>query len=346
MQCVNCGFENIPGMERCVRCQGVLNFDEVAVAPPRATRFRWRSRWSRLWNPLRINPAMLWSAIPRWWPATLDLYHIPWESVIWSVVPGLGHIRMGKRLTGWLLLAGWLVMIMLAVLTFGLEWFGWLVAGAVAIHAVAILSFLGTILADQGLFYRFMLGLLLFAALRWLVYGSVGWLSERFYVSVPIGVTMAEGLINEGDVLLCQGPWLHSGGYRRGDLVVHRIPASPYMDGFMVREGTGLDRVVGLPGDHVQITNGQLLVNGQVPPPDELPLKANSGFPKLNGFELRLGSGEYMIFPSWLKMEQPHYVNLQALVTHLSHVTGTNILGNVVYRIHPWSRFGRIGQKQ
>lgn len=83
-----------------------------------------------------------------------------------------------------------------------------------------------------------------------------------------------EPTLHTGELLLLlkYPRWLHawhlSGEYlRRGDLVIFKAPAdSPYAyeTVYGVRHRPyNVKRVIGLPGDHIDITDGQIRVNGQ-----------------------------------------------------------------------------------
>lgn len=78
----------------------------------------------------------------------------------------------------------------------------------------------------------------------------------REYVAVPVSIT-GDSMMDtyqDGDVVLCtRFDYLFSGP-ERGDVVLCNV------DG---RDGMYVKRVVALPGDYVEITNGMLTINGQ-----------------------------------------------------------------------------------
>lgn len=336
MQCVNCGFENIPGMKACVRCQSSLALDAVDVAPPRASHHRTGNTLRQWWNIVRLRAIRLPDVLPRWKRTTVDEYAVKWEAVFASIIPGVGHIRYSNKIVGWVLLTAWICFLIGALLTSGLESSPWLLALAVAIHTIAVTSFLGPLLTDSNLFVRMVFGLLVFAAIQLGMYYPADLLAERFYSTFPVRNLGDNRVIKDDDVLLCEGPWL-AGELHRGDLVVYEIPRT-YGHGVAIQEGYGIDRIIGVPGDRVQIVKGTFTVNDQPVAPELLPLGALTGW---DGLSLDAGDG-CVIIPTLLPLQVHGNVAFQQIIAELSTVPRSRILGRVAYRIRPWSRFGPI----
>jgi hypothetical protein len=221
MQCFNCGFENIPGSQLCVRCRSSLGLGDVAVVPPRAPRYRWETRLRQAWNGTASAADDWWQRRPRWRPASLG--GVPWEAVAWSIVPGLGHVKLGHKLAGRLLLAAWLAAVLLSLASMGTTWQPWCVIGAVGIHAFAILSLLRPGLNGRTMTATAAFGLVLFLGLRWVVYGSIGWLAGQFFAPLPVAGMLPGKLVQDGDAVLHEGPWTRPDTLHRGDLVVYRV---------------------------------------------------------------------------------------------------------------------------
>jgi hypothetical protein len=107
----------------------------------------------------------------------------------------------------------------------------------------------------------------------------------------------------------------------------------------VVRDGFGLDRIVGVPGDYVELKKGRLLVNGQPPRPEEMPLGRTT---ELVDFAFRVGRGQYAIVPSRLDLAIYGKAQAVPILQQISLVSDDDVLGRVVLRLRPWSRFGRI----
>lgn len=328
MQCANCGFENLPGMEMCVRCQSSLRLGSVAVEPPRASRYwsvnRWRRTHNRLGDYLRET---------RWWPFLKRVAAAGPSALI--VLPGLDLIRHRHRLAGAGMIAGWLLCLVMMLVHGGHGAGQWWLGLAVLLHTFAIIYALRGARV-QGLVTP-MLGLGVFLLLRVFVYSPAGVMLEQFYRGFPVNNIGTGHEIENGDVLIYPGPRLADRPLQRGDLVIYRT--KEFRGGHMViPAGYGLDRVVGMPGEQVTIKNRELRVNGRKVPVGFAPL---GGWVSLEGLSMTAGPDEYIIFPSALMMMG--YVKFrEEMMLHMSTVKRSELVGRVVFRTQPWSRWGRV----
>ena len=111
----------------------------------------------------------------------------------------------------------------------------------------------------------------LFFTVQLVFYSPSQWLLNRVASVVCIPAGTIGDTIFRGDGLLVEGNWLRPDSFSRGDLVTYHI--NPVADnGLVVQPGTGLDRIVGLPGDTIELDKGILKVNGADLREDELPL--------------------------------------------------------------------------
>src|SRR3990170_57308 len=112
MQCWNCGLENFPGAQNCARCSSSLLLGEIVVEPPRASSLHASTRLRRIWNRLALQLPdfrALWAQTHILIPDAVE-----WRAVLWSIIPGLGHLKTGRRSIGRVLLFGWLGFLFLA----------------------------------------------------------------------------------------------------------------------------------------------------------------------------------------------------------------------------------------
>lgn len=337
MQCMNCQFENVPGITHCVLCQSTLNLDDVAVAPPRASRWALGTAWHRRWHALRSAMRAIRRACLRKYTTTYT--PVRWEAVVWSLIPGMGFIKYGNKLTGHLLLGGWSLMFLLFLVELGRVSGEWCLAVAVLLHAAGMLAFLGAELSWHGVITRALLGILLFVGLRFVLYQPVFALARGLYVPMQVQGLLAGSIVENGDTILYEGRWLRPEAFQRGDTVVYEIHAvAGHM--YYLQGGFGLDRVVAVPGDRVDMRSHVLYVNDQ--PADDAQLPLGKGNMWQMEDPILLGPGEYLIFPSLLPMWIHGRLDTQHILRSLSLVNGDDIRGRVVYRTHPWSRFGGI----
>jgi len=334
MQCISCGLENIPGLNACARCQSLLDFDGVAVLPPRA-RTRWRTRGRRLWNRLK-------SAVPRPPPIPASLRPVVFHSLVLgalarSIIPGMGHRSLGHRRLGNAILATWLLLLLGSVL-FMQSWVGEsCFTGAAAIHSFVILTHFGLNLGYEGLVTRAAFGLMIFAGVQFALYAPLRAGAGNLYAPMRVTNLAPSTLLSNGDLLLREGAWISKRPYERGALVAYQL------NGFYTYatlNGFGLDRVVGVPGDRVQLEEGTLLVNGSPVPAACLPL----GPLPLTQLDATLREGEYLIIPTLLKItvENLNRQTVDRFMAQISHVREDQILGRIIYRLAPLARRGPI----
>jgi len=184
MQCWSCEFENIPGMQRCARCGGALNLDGVSVIPPRASGLRLATATGRLWHRLS-------EALPRLPPLTARLSFllpeaVPWGALAWTLIPGVGHIKLGQRRLGWPILSAWLFFLLLSLFSLATNWTGLFLACMATVHAFALISILGANLAHERLPMRLLFGLFVFLGFRILLYYPVQRLLGQCLFPLPV----------------------------------------------------------------------------------------------------------------------------------------------------------------
>lgn len=340
MQCANCTFENMPGMKACVRCGSTLTVDELLLEPPRASCGRVGTRVRRLLNPLRttlahrlpLNSPLQWLLPGR----------VSWVAFVLTIIPGLGHLQMRRRTLGWSLLGAWLASLAASVLTLGTDWHGPLWYMTIAAHCLAFSLLFAGSLAASGIFTRLLFGALTFAALALLVYGPITAVASSFYKFMSVPRVCANAVVSESDVIVYEGPRLRPESFSRGDLVVYRMERV-MGDGYYIAGGFNLDRIVGVPGDHVRVVGGEVFVNGRSLDAGSRPLAAC----RLETFDDVIQPGHYIIVPSVLDLRAPGIGPkgrrvAQYLLSTVSNVKHENILGRIVYRVRPWSHFGEM----
>jgi signal peptidase I len=215
---------------------------------------------------------------------------------------------------------------------------GWLLALAASIHVSALLSLLGPALVNWTTGRRVLLSLLLFLGLRVGVYEPIAGWAGRVYSMLPLTGFTPGTYVQDGDVLLYEGRWQRPATFQRGEIVAYRVRARQ-RGGVMAAEGVGLDRVVGLPGDHIRVNAGTLRVNGGRAPGPRSPLGPMTRMPDL---DFTVPQGCYAILPSRLQMAVHGNPQVNLMFGELSCVAAEDVWGRVVMRVRPWSRFGRL----
>lgn len=338
MQCLNCGFENMPGLSRCGRCESPLTMEAFSVEPRRASALRVGTHFEQLLNVarrlIRIPLNYKW---PRWVPRS----YAPqlWPALTRTIIPGLGHLRIGNRVAGWAFFIIWSIFVIGGLITFPSDTTVWLFSGAIATHAAAVASVFAEDLSYQGFAMRGLFGILLFIGLRQLVYVPIDLLFEQFLIPFAVPERFMQGpVVLAGDGVLFEGPLLRTGEFQRGDIVFYSIADLGGRE-YYLREGYGLDRIVGGPGDQVDVRNGRLFVNGVTPSAELSPLGPATSVPDIF---LRLGATQYAILPTRIPVAQASASVRQQFFQAVSTVDVTAIHGRIRWRLQPWSRFGKV----
>ena len=133
--------------------------------------------------------------------------------------------------------------------------------------------------------------------------------------------------LNAGDVLLVDRMAYRFSTPKRGDIIV-------YKTGDDKKASTHIKRIIGLPGETIQIKDGQILIDGET-------YQEDGGFPAIENAgvaetKVALDSGEYFVLgDNRNNSEDSRYADM-------GNVKKRNIIGKVWFIASPWSRFGFV----
>jgi len=334
VQCLSCGFENLPGLTACGRCASPLDLRAIGVEPPRAGRGRIRTRLHQLLIRARnAGRALRQLEITRQGPPEV-------RALAASLLPGLGHVLTGHRVAGLTFLVLWLAAAAAAVVHIASRRQYVFLVVMLGLHALALFTLAADSLRLMPPVRRIIGCVALSGVLGLGVYGGAGWLITGFVQPVDIGrAHLKPGLLRAEDGLLVGGRWLRPRQFERGALVMFEV--RPY-EGLQNRIGGGVafDRVLGVPGDAVAIDGSRVLVNDRPPPRDRGPL---STLPPSDGLPRRvLGPREYFIIPSQVGILAHNAVLHHSAMEQLTVIPYENIRGRVWWRVRPPERWGPL----
>jgi signal peptidase I len=147
---------------------------------------------------------------------------------------------------------------------------------------------------------------------------------RMFCREVEIADSSMEPTLSNGEVWLINRMAYRIGTPQRGDIIVFRTESD---------NGSSLHvkRVIGLPGETVQISNGQMLINGETYKGDEFPSVLDPG---LAADPVTLTEGEYFVLGDNRNgSEDSRYASV-------GNVDESMIVGSIWFCVHPVGKIG------
>ncbi len=336
MQCASCRFENMPGTRNCARCGSSMELTTqvIDVHPPRARRWSRPARKfsrtkyalsSRVSSVLARAQAVRFDRTGNAPPLTLDL-------AIRLLIPGWAQFHLRRPGRGYVFMIGASIAAIIAILFVGTG-YGSLALGTLfSLHAASISD--AIVAPGCSMRENMANGIMVYIVLGLLLYLPSIWLISR--VAVPYHIQQDIAPFQEGDVLLVRP---HA-TWKRGDIVTYsrngggeRIEIAP-LGGehrYVRLDGIGIDRILGIPGDHLSSNHGVLTVNGS--PLSYGPI-LHVGMPS---FDVVVPAGRYFIWPSVAATS-----GADAVLIGVADTPAENVTGRVFFRSYPWSRAGFI----
>jgi hypothetical protein len=337
MQCSNCGFQNMPGSEECGRCRTSLGLATAVldVHPPRASSAR-----KRLRRMIPAGRALYQARDALQTDIVADQARrargalAPLPPLILFLVPGLSHLYLRQPIRANLFFWSFFGCLLWLLLFYGSTSPGFWLGMAFSVHSSAVLDIITQTFAAVETRERIIRSLVVSAVLGVLIYLPIFLVIGQ--VAQPHQVETWLGKFAPGDVILVN----RRHAPQRGDVVLYRIDQTLGRAGYGGRErvyqyytGENIDRILAVPGDHVQSLETELLVNGEPSlwqPLNQVPLPS--------GLDITLGPDFYLIFPSGapgVNSARGGPSNWQVG----SGVRRSDIIGRAYLRSHPLSRF-------
>jgi hypothetical protein len=345
MQCANCQFENMPGVDACGRCGASLRLASAAVDvhPPRAGRWAKRVRrtvpWLSLqWHNIRrpASPGIDWS----WINVHLDV-SLP-AILIRMIVPGWPQLFLHRPRRARVFFFGWLAALFLTFLLAG-TFFGSAMFGiALSLHAASILDVLldpRALSTQRTAFWA----LVCPAFLAFAIYLPIGRLIGM--VATPQVILINSPPFVAGDVILYNPSAFRNSRPQPGDVVLCnpqaiRIPLPVPAHMAIERQGLQIERLLAGPGSKVEWADGRLTVDDQ--PAEWMPLTVEAMPEK---FSIVVPADSYLLVPPPLAYRDidNRFITAGGLAFRApATVTRNAILGRVYFRSQPFWRMGRI----
>lgn len=141
-----------------------------------------------------------------------------------------------------------------------------------------------------------------------------------------VGQSMTPALTNQDVLMLNKAAYIFREP-KRYDIIAFKLKEDT--DGYF-----NIKRIIGLPGETIQIKNGKIFINGNVL--KDLPFDDLIMTEGLAASEITLDDGEYFVMgDNCNNSEDSRYVNI-------SNISEKEISGRVFFRISPRSEFGTV----
>lgn len=268
MQCPQCQFENMPGLDRCFKCGSVLaEQGQIDVHPPRMPA--WKKPWRSLARSLRGRRKGPSIATPKAEPRRVpddQASDINWLAfgrvvmyVLASIMPAGGHIVRGEGRRVRLHLLLWLVLVGLWLCFYSGIVGAMAMAAAIALHAWMITDLPREERVEGGLRRgSFMIGLCL---VLWLGYTGLARAALWHFDFVPATFAVEAVGIEQGDTILVARVTDPNRQLERGTLVVARIQVITNNNYFRDTV-SAFGQVIAVGGDKVSVSGRTFKVNG------------------------------------------------------------------------------------
>ena len=194
----------------------------------------------------------------------LDRIHLPegmppGAFVLSIVLPGYSFFVLGRRLYGLAFVGAYVLAAIVFVVALGYALGGLAYGLLISIHATSIVYLEGKWLRDSEFLHRLGIALCTLAGVWGLMYAPVVGFAQRHLV-MPV---------RRGERVMVVHCGVNLYTLKRGDWVAYTTPGNQDLDvggRVIVREGMGLQQVLGLPGDHVRFTKEGVLVGDKLFP--------------------------------------------------------------------------------
>jgi len=269
MKCPQCDFENVPGQQRCFKCNSLLeNTEIIDIYPPRMSHCKKPFRYIR--RVLRSNriPEMPKTSIAT---KTYIQQYQPFAMVL-NIIPPLGYIIKGRfHEIKWLFLA-WIMSLTISIFLYGDTLFNITFAIAVALHIKMFLDF--SLKKNLTQLTHKIVAIIIIFLLLMTCYISVGLLIFRHLGLQRSSIAIPSKNIQKGDGLLTS--LATQNDIKPGDIIIFK----PYSIGQYQRQritafagsNNACGQVIALPGQTLELKDNHFNVDGQTLDPNNFPI--------------------------------------------------------------------------
>ncbi|OQA76423.1 MAG: Signal peptidase I U [bacterium ADurb.Bin243] len=277
MDCPRCGNELLPNSRHCIECGSELDDKIIRLAEAEKKR-KEKSSFGE----------------------SSDLLKLSFFSIIY---PGLGHAFYLREFKAGFLFAALFTALLIAanyfVGTFYIDMplliAAYLVYSFAPVHAFRIYRIKFNFRDDYAFrssvfFFRYFV----VVATALIFLGAYSNYQHYFYYVTQVNSAIYEPVLKKGDRVLAETGRKSDYGIRRGDIILFSVTRGVYAGNFLNVSGEYFEKVIGLPGERIKISGGEIYINGSRIEKKFHPLNKNAVF-ALNNTEAASGAGEYFV---------------------------------------------------
>lgn len=305
MQCPQCGFFNLPETAQCVQCGNSLQAEKpkgVDIYPPRANKWQKKLRKVKHFYQLEQGLHRLYTV----WQKN------PWLGrMLVGMLPGLAYWWRGLCYHGLLLTGIFWGALVGVIYFFGSSYGNLFLALLLGVHVYSMIRATGDWFLLRPLRQRFQISFAVALFLLLLVYTPLNLLRLHFITELTIATPTGSSLLQRKDMLLIKrcSPQNVSKGQLVSFILERQLIRAHEL--YLLPETLLVDRILAGPGDTVEFTPSEILLNGEALPEHLYPVSRES-LPQSGKFSVP--EQHYFIYPSWLLQLPIRYKVQQSLV--------------------------------
>ena len=338
IKCTTCGLENLDHVTVCVECGNPLihnnaNNLESLHTPPRAGKYKklrlFLYKIRRNTGALNIDKRL--SEEESFSLRKFFLGLGDYKGMMASIIPGLGHFTQKRFFRGLIFFTLWVFLILLGIFFYGRTFSSFCFGLAIAVHASAAFDCLPLALP---LFDDFQTRVVMMLILIIISITTYYWIFNRINDQV-FGIWMNT---RRGEPVLMKGQFIlirKQSKYKRGDILFLQTDGERFSTGydqnFYMIPGIYFDRLIGFPGEKIEIIKGKIFING-TPLHEELyPINKKA----IRDMKIVLKNNQYFIYDSLTPIQKN--VPVELLLLH-NKVNKDNIRGKAFMVYAPFSK--------
>lgn len=267
--CKNCGFVNLDTQRTCLKCKTILEHDEGHIHEVKLRKIN----LSAFLSPLNSFQYKIINILSPNIPKNLP-FRFPFLAGLLSLIPGCGAIYNHQPKKAIFFIISYLIFLSIVIITLLKPYSNIIIALFICYVLFCYVDAFATSLLINGQIWTLRYTLAMFTYLLFM-FGLILTLGQFFFRPVFLLVNIKQDVFepyfkkNDRVYVDCLSYWFKSP--KRGEIIYYNPKEFSFHYGlnmYVVHEKNSFERIIGVPGDKVQIINKKIFVNGN-PVPEE-----------------------------------------------------------------------------